>query len=134
MNEESSSARIPPPRNGAATASLVISFLFLVQCIAFLATIVVGLSSWGIRTMQGNPDHPLAVLSDAAVELNILFFPLDLIAGAVAIMLGIRGILVARRLAGNLGRSVSMIGIGFGLLVLILPFVTFFCWASAFRQ
>ncbi len=123
-----------PPRNRAAQASLVISLIFLIQCVVFLAVILIAETPWAIRFVTANPTHPLAAVADAVVELGILAFPPDLIAGAVAILLGIIGLRAARRLPGSLGKTKSIIGIVAGTLVLILPFVNFLSWASGFRQ
>ena len=134
MNQETPDPSRPRPRNMAARISVVIGLLFLTQCLVLMATILFGLSSWGSRWIEAHPDHPLAGIADLAVELNLLCFPLDLIAGAVAVVLGLRGLFVARRRAGGFRGRESLIGIGLGVLVLLLPFVTFFCWAGAFRQ
>ena len=134
MNQETPDPSSPPPRNTAARASVVIALVFLSQCLVLLATILFGLSSWGSRWVEAHPDHPLAGFADLAVELSLLCFPLDLIAGAAAVILGLRGFVVARRRTEGFGRRESLIGIGLGALVLLLPVVTVFCWARAFRQ
>ena len=83
MDSETPFVSNPAPRNRAAQASCVISLIFLIQCVAFLAIICFYMSSWCIRLVTTNPPHPLAGLGEAVVELSILFFPLDLIAGAL---------------------------------------------------
>jgi hypothetical protein len=123
-----------PHRNRSAQASLVIALVFLTQCVAFVAIIATGMSSWGVRLAATNPDHPFVNLAGLVVELSILFLLLDLIVGTLAILLGIRGLVVARRQPGNLGRDRSIAGLVLAALVLLLPFLTVLLWASAFRQ
>jgi hypothetical protein len=129
MTEES-----VPPRNRAARASLVLSLVFFVQCATMLAVIAVAMSSWGTQFIQAHPDHLLANLAEGVPELNLLFFPLDLIAGLAAVFMGLRGLRASRTLPNCLGRNQAIAGIVLGLLVIILPFAIFLCWASAFRQ
>jgi hypothetical protein len=108
------------PRNRSARASLVIALAFLAQCVAFVAIIAIGKSSWGVRLAATNPDHPFVNLAGLVVELGILVLPLDLIAGTLGILLGIRGRVVARRLPGNLGRASSIAGMVLAPLVLLV--------------
>ena len=131
---ESPLASNPGTRNRAAQASLVIALIFLIQCVAFLVIIIFYMSSWGIRFVTTNPTHPLASLGEIVVELSILFVPIDLITGALAILLGVRGRRAARRLPDHFGESRSLLGIVLGMLVLLLPFVTVLVWASGFKQ
>jgi len=129
MNEQP----ISRPRNRAATVGLVIALIFFIQCVAFPAILVTFMSSWGIRFVNTNPTHPLAGLGETVVELSILTFPLDMIAGSVAIALGTFGLCVARK-PERPGARKSILGIVLGILVLLLPFLTFWQWATAFRQ
>jgi hypothetical protein len=113
---------------------LVIALVFLAQCIAFVAIIAIGMSPWGVRLAATNPNHPFVALAGMVVELSLLFFPLDLIAGLLVLILGRRGLAVARRLPGNFGKARSIAALVLAPLVFLLPFLTFLLWASAFRQ
>src|SRR5262245_24103893 len=86
------------PRNPSAQASFVIALVFLAQCVAFVAIIAIGMSPWGVRLATTNPDHPFVSLAGMVVESSLLFLPLDLSAGLLVLILGRRGLAVARRM------------------------------------
>jgi hypothetical protein len=130
MNRETSPPSSPTARNRPAQASLVIALIFLIQCVAFLAIILIARSPAGTRFIQLNPNHPFVGLVEAVVELSLVFVPLDLLAGALVILFGAFGLRAARRLPGECGRSMSMTGIIMGVLLLVLPFMVIFSWAS----
>jgi hypothetical protein len=134
MNSETPIDPALRPRNRSAHASFVIALFFLVQCFVFLGIIAIGMSPWGARLAASNPDHPFVNLAGLVVELSILFFPLDMITGALAILLGIRGLIVARRLPGDPGRARSIASLVLAAFVLFLPFLTVLLWASAFPR
>lgn len=134
MNRETSPPFSPTVRNRSARASLVIALIFLIQCLAFLVIILIARSPAGTRFIQLNPDHPFVGLVEAVVELSLLFVPLDLLAGVLAILFGAFGFRAARRLPGQCGSSRSMTGIVMGVLLLVLPFVVIFSWASGWKQ
>jgi hypothetical protein len=134
MNPETSPPSSPTARNRPAQASLVIALIFLIQCVAFLVINLIARSPGGTRFIKTNPNHPLVGLVEAVVELSLVFVPLDLLAGALAIVFGTFGLRASRRLPGECGRSKSMTGIVMGVLLLVLPFVVIFSWASGWRQ
>jgi hypothetical protein len=134
MNLETSPPSSPTASNRPAQASLVIATIFVIQSVAFLAIILIARSPAGTRLIQRNPNHPLVFLVEFVVELSILFVPLDLLAGVLAILFGAFGLRAARRLPGECGRSKSTTGIVMGVLLLVLPFVVIFSWASGWRQ
>jgi hypothetical protein len=138
MNRETSSPSSPPPCNKPAQSSLVISLIFFIPSVVYLAFFAFfALSSWGIRLSE-NPNRPweplisfLGGILGVLAELDILWFPISFIAGLIAIFRGAQGRRAARGLPGNIGQTKSMIGIVLGLLVLLLPFVYFLCLARS---
>lgn len=134
MTQQPPAEPIVRSRNRAAQAALVIAALFLTQCVVFVAIIVFFTSPGGIQFVTKDPTNPWASLGEVVVELSILFFPLDLLAGALTIVLGIVGLRRAGRLPGRLGKRRSTFGILAGATLLVWPFVTFLWWARGWRQ
>ena len=137
MNRETSSPSSPPPCNKPAQSSLVISLIFFIPGVVYLAFFAFfALSSWGIRLSE-NPNRPweplisfLGGFLGVLAELDILWFPISFIAGLIAIFRGAQGRRERVVFQATLGRRM-MIGIVLGLLVLLLPFVYFLCLARS---
>jgi hypothetical protein len=107
---------------------------FALQCVALQVLALCGVLPPIRDYLVAHPDHPLTSLVDWAAELNVLFFPLDLIAGAIGVFAGIRRLIAARARPEEFRGTWPGLRLFLGLLILGLPFTTLLCWASGFRQ
>ena len=134
MSQNTPSPPGTTPRNRSSQVCLGIALVFLIQCVAFLSIILLSQSAWGTEFIKANPGHAFVGVAEGVVELTILFVPLDLLAGLLAIHFGASGLRDSRRLPGGPGKTMSKVGIAMGILLLVLPFVVLLSWASGFRQ